>query len=730
MEQEAAAELAEIERTNPYKRNCPACGGVIIGRCRCGGPHDLEMLRKGHGDKCKNGHHSDVKTNLTIDSNTGEVLQSMKTARLFTFEDVKPYSKKGLKELIDKLMDKHEPILAQRVMDILAFNWQGIVFKVMKPFTSGFWYTKSGKEDVTRRFEVPTGTFLEFVGYRVLPNRDRIAIMRPLREQDASGLKTLQESTGEEVELKPYKPNQNTPIHLDWDKLLANGTLKGVKPGDVSFKPTPVSEQLPAVAAVQNEPTPEMASHFQDRTNKHIGLVQKYCKLIGLEGLEERGQVHDASKFEEPEKLPYVWLTWRYKCKDDETECVLPEGMDKKIDEATEHHILSNAHHPEFHQEKRSGLLNSKDRDQPPEEMIDSTKMTPLDIAEMVADWCAMSEERGNTPREWADKNVNVRWGFTPEQTAHIYELIDGAWKDTLEDDHGEFYAGKEETWPSNLCPTCQGFGKVYKEDDYTPDFEDEGIECPDCHGTGISRRGAYCRQSKVLKTAILKECREKDIDPDRPRSEQKWCLYSKSTGKLLGRHPSKEDAMKQEQAIHVNKGGCVTLARRLASKGYSEEALELLKTEFNEWSEGQLLMLLLEEGPMNPNTEGGRIQKRFEELGGWKKQAAITNDVAKVQQAVGQRILSISDFSTDPFGVVDLYLEDGSTLAVHVHPREMQAAMGRKEKEAIRKLVELGAELSRQEEALGDTKTGWWYEGVYLAPSNDPVAALTVIAG
>lgn len=36
-----------------------------------------------------------------------------------------------------------------------------------------------------------------------------------------------------------------------------------------------------------------------------------------------------------------------------------------------------------------------------------------------------MGEEKGNTVRSWADKNVNVRWKFTEDQVNLIYELID-----------------------------------------------------------------------------------------------------------------------------------------------------------------------------------------------------------------------------------------------------------------------------------------------------------------
>jgi hypothetical protein len=54
-------------------------------------------------------------------------------------------------------------------------------------------------------------------------------------------------------------------------------------------------------------------------------------------------------------------------------------------------------------------------------------------------------------------------------------------------------------------------------------------------------------------KIAIIKQCPKKDQD-DRPLSEQKWCLYDSKGEDLLGRHPSKEKAIKQEQAIEINK--------------------------------------------------------------------------------------------------------------------------------------------------------------------------------
>ena len=177
----------------------------------------------------------------------------------------------------------------------------------------------------------------------------------------------------------------------------------------------------------------KMMNHFEKRTKRHIEIVRKYCDLIAESGkfpeIIHRGEIHDQSKYGTIELEPYVYLAWRYKCADDGNECKLPSGMEDRIHEATMHHILNNRHHPEFHQNNKMGLLNKEDRDKPPSKIVDATNMMDGDIAEMVADWCAMSEERGGTPRGWADKNVNIRWKFTDEQADLIYHLIDSIWK-------------------------------------------------------------------------------------------------------------------------------------------------------------------------------------------------------------------------------------------------------------------------------------------------------------
>ena len=171
--------------------------------------------------------------------------------------------------------------------------------------------------------------------------------------------------------------------------------------------------------------TQKMVDHYWKRTENHIGLVKKYADLIfkydpaKFRQLQIRANTHDASKFEEDEYEPYIWLTWRYKCADDDTKFECPDGMEEKIDAATLHHIVENHHHPEFY----GGTVEKG-------ETVDATEMDEIDIAEMVADWCAMSEERGNSPRDWADDTVNKRWKFDVPQKDLIYELIDAVWED------------------------------------------------------------------------------------------------------------------------------------------------------------------------------------------------------------------------------------------------------------------------------------------------------------
>jgi len=162
---------------------------------------------------------------------------------------------------------------------------------------------------------------------------------------------------------------------------------------------------------VENIITEEMKKFFYERTKAHIESVKGYCRKIEnydperFRGLSARGESHDQSKYCDLELDPYIWLTWKFKCKDDNRDFSGPPDMDDKICEAIKHHKGQNRHHPEY--------FNG-----------DTNKMSTIDIGEMVADWCAVSEEKGTSLEEWARKNVNVKWVFTKEQESIIYELI------------------------------------------------------------------------------------------------------------------------------------------------------------------------------------------------------------------------------------------------------------------------------------------------------------------
>jgi hypothetical protein len=161
------------------------------------------------------------------------------------------------------------------------------------------------------------------------------------------------------------------------------------------------------------EITKEMRDWFYKRTKRHIELVQKYCQKINdldsikWRGILYRGKHHDQSKLQEPEITPYIKMTWYYKCKEDGIDYPYTNEMENAF---IDHHVPSNRHHAEYFK--------------------DLEDMTDLDIAEMVADWSAMSEELGdNGPKEWADKKVGSKWKFNGKQKELIYDLIDGIWE-------------------------------------------------------------------------------------------------------------------------------------------------------------------------------------------------------------------------------------------------------------------------------------------------------------
>lgn len=144
--------------------------------------------------------------------------------------------------------------------------------------------------------------------------------------------------------------------------------------------------------------TKPMEEHFINRTKRHIDCVNKYAKMFGKEFPN-----HDSDKFEKELKLPYIILTWcTFRSKP------LPDKFRKLLLNSMKKHYENNKHHPEH-------WNNINDMDE--ESLI-----------EMCADWCAMSEEFNNSPIEWANNTVGVKWNFNEKQIYFIYKTLEKMW--------------------------------------------------------------------------------------------------------------------------------------------------------------------------------------------------------------------------------------------------------------------------------------------------------------
>ncbi len=165
---------------------------------------------------------------------------------------------------------------------------------------------------------------------------------------------------------------------------------------------------------------------FLDRTKKHISLVQKAAKKIVKKYPEFSkliGQVkkHDESKFEEPELIPYISLTWKKTHKDSDN----AKELSHKEEKAMLHHFKVNSHHPEYHLENKESINIDSSNIDKLAKCVDVSFMPDIDIAEMIADWQAVSEElKTGTPREWLNKQKDVRWSFSKKQEKLIDKLI------------------------------------------------------------------------------------------------------------------------------------------------------------------------------------------------------------------------------------------------------------------------------------------------------------------
>ncbi|MDB4778009.1 DUF5662 family protein [bacterium] len=156
-----------------------------------------------------------------------------------------------------------------------------------------------------------------------------------------------------------------------------------------------------------------MIAFYEQRTNEHIERVRNCLHIVADKSehgdeLRRRAEIHDASKFGDVERVPYIWLTEFHRCRQNDEPFEYPDGMKEQVREAIAHHMTTNRHHPEFH--------------------ADPNEMSVVDIIEMVCDWTAMSQEfgqDGGSARGWADKTIGHRVKFNDKLKKLIYSTID-----------------------------------------------------------------------------------------------------------------------------------------------------------------------------------------------------------------------------------------------------------------------------------------------------------------
>ena len=98
----------------------------------------------------------------------------------------------------------------------------------------------------------------------------------------------------------------------------------------------------------------------------------------------------------------------------------------KILDLATFIHVTNAPHHPEYWTETDlSGFTRGNFT---PNGIVDATEMPEECLLEMLADWCSVGLEKGNTPFEWFDKVNGIRWLFDEYQQKFIKVTLEKMW--------------------------------------------------------------------------------------------------------------------------------------------------------------------------------------------------------------------------------------------------------------------------------------------------------------
>ena len=160
---------------------------------------------------------------------------------------------------------------------------------------------------------------------------------------------------------------------------------------------------------------------YLKRTKNHIAKVCEYGQKIGKDY-----SAHDMDKLNE---LFNDYSLMKKKTSKPGSNIKdnldgLTKDEENRVNNATFIHITTNQHHPEYWASEK---ITSFDRENP-QLGLHCESMPNEAIDEMLCDWCATSEECGNTPFEWLEKVVPTRWVFTDEQVKYMKARLKELW--------------------------------------------------------------------------------------------------------------------------------------------------------------------------------------------------------------------------------------------------------------------------------------------------------------
>ena len=139
------------------------------------------------------------------------------------------------------------------------------------------------------------------------------------------------------------------------------------------------------------------------KTLRHIETVRNYLNAC-IRELISRGELHDQSKLEDPEKAAYDQITHQLRG--------LTYGSDayravlKAQKPAIDHHYAHNRHHPEFHP---NGIHD----------------MMLIDLLEMLCDWKSATLRHGNGDIYKSVEINQQRFGYGDELANILKNTVD-----------------------------------------------------------------------------------------------------------------------------------------------------------------------------------------------------------------------------------------------------------------------------------------------------------------